>query len=172
MVMKKIFASILCGVVVLAGLTNVVRAEGEEMSDELKGAISVNCGSIVKQLQNVRYYDRRAREYLGNRYEKVLTSYVTNLNVRLVKNNISNARLQELQVALAESHAGFKNEYGKYATEMNELIGMNCVTEPEGFYVKLGQVRARRVNVRRWTEKMSEGLDKYRDEVADMRDLL
>jgi len=166
--MKKFLLSVMILATVAFGGSGVVSA----ISDDLSGAISVNCASITGQLRSVRYYDRRAREYLGNRYEKLVSNFVVNLNVRLVKNNISNVRLAELQVELASAQSQFKNAYGQYATEMNELIGMDCVARPADFYEKLERVRDLRMRVRESVERTNGVLTEFRAAVVEVRDAL
>lgn len=164
--MKRILLSVLASVVIF---TTVGGGAVGAISEELAGAVSMNCVSIVGQLKNVRYYDRKAREYLGNRYEKLIGEYVTNLNVRLVRNNMTNMELQELQIELVAAHSGFKSEYAKYATELDALIGMDCVNKPGEFYASLENVRVRRAGVREWVEKVNVGLAEFRGVVIGMR---
>ena len=160
--MKRILLTVVIFTTLIGGGVGAV-------SEGVVGAVSVNCASIVGQLKNVRYYDRRAREYLGNRYERLIGGYVTNLNVRLVRNNMANVELQRLQVELVAAHSSFKSEYGRYATEMDQLIGMDCVGRPEAFYKSLEGVRERRAGVRWWVERVNEGLAEYRAVVEEMR---
>ena len=166
--MRKFLIGFLAVVLVVFGGRERVGA----VSEEVTGAVSVNCARILVQLKNVRYYDRRAREYLGNRYERILSGLVTNLNVRLVKNNISNVRMQTAQVALAAAHGEFKVDYGRYAGLMDGLIDMDCVGKPEEFYKQLGVVRQRREVVHRDVENLGEWLAEYGAAVEELRGLL
>ena len=167
--MKKILLSVVVIFAIVAfGGSGVANA----ISEDLEGAISMNCASITGQLRSVRYYDRRAREYLGNRYERLVSSFVMNLNVRLVKNNISNMKLAGLQVELVSAQSQFKSAYGQYATEMDGLIGMNCVAQPADFYAKLEKVRGLRVGVRESVERTNGILLEFRTAVVEVRSAL
>ena len=165
--MRKILLSVVIFTTVVVGSGGV-----GAISEELEGAVSVNCASIMGQLKNVRYYDRKAREYLGNRYERLISGMVVNLNVRLVRNNISNGRLAEVQVGLVGIHGRFKSAYGKYATEMDVLMGMDCAGQPGKFYAELEKVRGLRAAVRKEVDEMNEGLVEFRAAVEELRGVL
>lgn len=165
--MKLRFAFI--GVVII---TTVFGGTVGAVSEDVMGAVSMNCASIVGQIKNVKYYDRKAREYLGNRYERMIGGYVTNMNVRLVRNNITEVRLQELQVELVRAHGEFKTQYGRYANDLDGLIVMDCVNSPGEFYTKLVQIRSERAKVRERVEVINSGLSEYRDKVVSMKEWL
>jgi len=166
--MKKIVLPVLVFVAVALGVAGTAGA----LDVTKEAAVSMNCSSIVGQLENVRYYDRRAREYLGNRYERMISGYVVNLNVRLLKNNMADTRLQTLQAELAETHGQFKSEYGRYAIEMDRLIEMDCVAQPGDFYAQLATVREGRATVRGLIEELNTGLARYGDIVTEIKEQL
>ena len=82
--------------------------------------------------------------FFGGHYETILAKFVVPLNVKLVENNISNVGLIENQNNLAKAKVAFSDDFIKYQQALEELITIDCKTEPEGFYEKLMVARRRR----------------------------
>lgn len=114
------------------------------ISEAQKTAISDNCSSIKESLKTTQRVDARTRVYLGGKFETILTKFMTPLNVKLVEKNISNPGLIENQSSFAEARTLFSNDFIRYQQSLEELVGMDCRTEPEAFYNKLLVVRERR----------------------------
>jgi hypothetical protein len=114
------------------------------ISDVQKDAISDHCEPIKESLKTVQRNDARARTYLGGRYETILSKYITPLNVRLVENNLSEVSLIENQTNFAKAKSTFAADYVGYQQNLEELIMVDCKTEPEKFYEKLISVRGKR----------------------------
>ncbi len=121
-------------------------------SPSLAGAISKDqeitikshCNSIKEKLHEVQKEDSKIRVHLGSHYEAILTNFITPLNVRLVENNLSNAKFVENQNNFAETKSVFSSDFISYQKSLEELIGMNCEENPEDFYTKLEKVRQKR----------------------------
>lgn len=114
------------------------------ISETQKNSIIDNCASIKQTLEGIQKTDARARVYLGSYYEAILTKYITPLNVRLVENNLSTAELVENQNNFASAKTVFTNDYISYQQNLEELVAIDCKTEPESFYDKLIKVRQKR----------------------------
>ncbi|MBR3179917.1 hypothetical protein IKF57_00070 [Candidatus Saccharibacteria bacterium] len=113
--------------------------------DSSKTANIVNhCDTIRENLRSLQKSDSRTRVYLGSYYEAILTKFITPLNVRLVENNLSTANFVENQNKFAEAKTIFTNDFISYQQHLEELININCKTEPDRFYEKLEKVRAKR----------------------------
>ncbi|MBR3180988.1 hypothetical protein IKF63_02835 [Candidatus Saccharibacteria bacterium] len=132
---------------VVKNTTIPVSAEGEEktnLSEEKRGLISQNCGTIRQSLKNLQRADSRARIYFGSIYETVSSKYVTPLNLRLVKNNISSVPMINLQTSLANSRSKFSADFIDYSKSLEELIVLDCRLNPDSFYEKLLETRKKR----------------------------
>ena len=116
----------------------------EAISDNKKTAIIDNCDSIKDNLKKVQKEDSRTRVYLGGYYETILTKFITPLNMRLVENNLSSAKLIENQNDFADAKALFASDFIVYQQSLEELIGIDCKKEPEKFYDNLDLVRKKR----------------------------
>ena len=135
-------------------------------------AISDHCSAIKEDLKNVQRADARARVYIGGRYETLLTDFVTPMNVWLVEKNMSRADLIESQNAIAEAKVNFVNDYVDYQQGLEQLVAMDCKTEPGRFYDKLVRVRQKRRKVEQDMQKMSKALDDYKSGVVKLKEAI
>ena len=139
------------------------------ITKEQESAISTNCDEIREQLRAVQKNDARARVYLGGRYETILSKFIVPLNVRLVENNLSNADLVENQNDFAETKAIFNNDYINYQQGLEELVLMDCKSEPAAFYEKLEKVRQKRKIVEQDVLKMRTLVSQHTQMVMELR---
>ncbi|MBQ7802616.1 hypothetical protein IJ380_02035 [Candidatus Saccharibacteria bacterium] len=135
--------------------------------------IADNCGSIRQSLKLLQRSDSRARSYFGAIYETASSKYITPLNLRLVKNDLSSVSMINLQTSLASTRASFSSDFIDYSRSLEELIALDCRLEPEVFYEKLLETREKRtkvasdmktindllVNSVKAAEKIKEGID-------------
>ena len=135
--MKKM---LLCLLVVASFLSVPVFA----ISEEQEVLIKKHCDAIKDDLKTVQYADSRARVYLGRHYETILSKYITPLNMRLVENNLSDNALIDNQDNFAKARSVFIIDFIEYQKTLEELVGVNCKTEPGKFYDDLVVVRGKR----------------------------
>lgn len=157
--MKKIKFLVLASCLFASFCSVKVLAEGEEeplITEEQRATIIDHCDTIKYSLGSLQRTDSRARVYLGRYYETILTSFITPLNLRLVENNISNTALIENQTNFAARRTRFVNDYISYQQSLEELVNVNCKTEPEKFYEKLLGVREKRKVVNRDVTRLRE----------------
>lgn len=119
-------------------------ASASALSDTQKSTIVKNCEDIKTELRLVQRQDAKSRVHLGTYYDKIMTNFVTPLNVKLVENNLSNANFIDNQNSLAKTKAAFANDFTKYQQMLEELVALDCKTDPEKFYNELLDVRQRR----------------------------
>lgn len=117
------------------------------LSEERRGSISQNCGTIRQSLKRLQYSDSRARTYFGAIYETVASKYITPLNVRLVKNDLSSSSLISLQSKIASARSDFSADFIDYSKSLEELISLDCRLEPDDFYAHLRTTREKRAKV-------------------------
>ena len=142
------------------------------ISETQQNSIVDNCTSIKETLAQIQKTDARARVYLGSYYETILTKFITPLNMRLVENNLSNADLVENQNNLAETRTTFVNDYISYQQNLEELVSIDCKTEPGPFYDKLIKVRQKRKIMEQDTLKMRSLLSGHTKLVNKIREKL
>ena len=123
--------------------------------------VSDRCESIINSLKKLQKTDAKTRVYLGSYYEKILTNFITPLNVRLVENSLSNADLVENQNDFAETRQLFSSDFINYQRALEELVGMNCKEDSDTFYNKLVIVRQKRKIMEQDTLKMREIISQH-----------
>ncbi|MBQ6396148.1 hypothetical protein IJH89_01015 [Candidatus Saccharibacteria bacterium] len=145
-------------------------SETKALSEEARASISENCGSIRNSLKAVQRSDSRARTYFGSIYETVSSKYITPLNLRLVKNDLSNVSLINLQTSLSTYRADFSSDFIDYSKSLEELILIDCRLEPELFYNQLLSTRKKRKKVATDMKSINDTLvssvktvEKYKD---------
>ena len=161
---------------VFAAFTGVkVWAEGEESTESLvtaeqKTTIMDHCDAMKDSLKSLQRTDSRARVYLGRYYETILSNFITPLNIRLVENNISNTKLLDNQTNFAARRTSFNDDYISYQQSLEELVNINCKSEPEKFYEKLLVTREKRKIVKKDVSKMRGLTDEQKKLVEELRD--
>ena len=116
----------------------------QAISKNQEVAIVENCEQIRDDLRTIQKSDAKLRVHLGSRYEMILSRFIMPLNMRLVENNLSNAKLVENQNKFADAKTLFNNDYIVYQQSLEELVAMDCKKEPSEFYEKLVKVRQKR----------------------------
>jgi hypothetical protein len=168
-----IFVKVLMAVVVvLAGVMLVVGMAGaraEELTDEQEGRISMGCGGIKVQLRTLQKADSRMRVYLGSKYEIVLSNFMTNLNLRLIKNNLATENLTGLQTTFSNERERFKADFTGYSQALDELINVDCQSEPQEFYDQLVVARKKRAEVQASYYRMNEVMGWHVESVEKLR---
>ncbi|MBQ1298610.1 hypothetical protein IJH72_01110 [Candidatus Saccharibacteria bacterium] len=124
------------------------------VSKEQEAKIVEGCSGIQDNLKNLQRADAKARVYLGGYYETILSKFITPLNVRVVENNLSNAGLVENQNNFADTRTLFSNDFIAYQQELEDLVGIDCKSEPGDFYEQLVKVRKKRKVVEQDVLKM------------------
>lgn len=148
---KKI---VLSAMAVVAALFPIVGVQA--ISAEQENTISGGCDSIKQTLKIVQSEDSRTRVYLGGYYEKILSKYITPLNLRLVKNNLADAGLAANQASFVTERNNFAADFINYQKSLEELIAMDCKKEPAKFYENLEVVRGKRDVMVKDVAKMKE----------------
>lgn len=119
-------------------------ASALDMTDPDNNPIVHNCASIKQSLRSLQRTDARVRSYLGSSYERILGSFITPLNLRLVSANQPNTNLTTLHSEIVDTRKNFISEYTSYAQSLDDLLASDCYGRPEDFYNKLVETRRRR----------------------------
>lgn len=156
-------------------LVSVVLLTGKayaEISEDQAGLISMTCGSIQLQLKNLQKADSRVRVYLGSRYEFVLVDLMTNLNLRLVKNNLASPVLAASQNTFSSEREFFKSAFTDYSKTLDTLIATDCKADPYRFYDQLEITREKREVVRQSYLRLGDVLAGHRGDVVNLKEQL
>lgn len=128
----------------------------EAISAVQKDAIVNRCETIREELRDLQHVDSRTRVYLGRYYETILTKFITPLNVRLTENMLSTDSFVNNQNGFVKARTNFTIDFIEYQKGLEDLVAINCKTEPEKFYEKLVAVREKRQIVASDTAKLKK----------------
>lgn len=145
--MKKVVALLISVMVFFSVIDFPVMAATDGITKEQSEKIVNRCIAIKGDLVDLQHRDARAWDHLSHYYEKVLISYITPLNVALISNGISNIELVENQSVFTEFKTKFTSDYVAYQKSLEKLVAIDCKSEPEVFYKKLGDTRLGRKKV-------------------------
>ena len=164
---------LVCALCFCAGLgfamNGVYAEEGQsEIPEEKLKLVSDNCDSIKTNLKGIQKSDARARVYLGAYYEKILTKYMAALNVKLVENNTPDTDLIESQNKYATAKTNFTEDYISYQKKLEELLSVDCKSEPKKFYEELLSVRKKQGVIVKDAAKMSNLLTEHKELVKKL----
>jgi len=148
-----VFCQVFGGLVGILGVRMASATEGGITSEQAE-TISTHCETIRDNLRRVQREDSVVRTHLGPYYNTVLEKFVKPLNLRLVENSLAESGLMENQSNFATSQEIFRSDYNVYQRALEDLILIDCKTEPARFYDQLILVRAKRKTVAQDVLKM------------------
>ena len=164
--MKKIVAGlVLCGAVLIGLFSSGVMAVSQAQND----ALASQCDEVREKLRVLQKSDAKTRVFLGGKYESILNKYMVPLNVRLVENNLSTGELSSLQNEFADAKSVFNNDYVVYQQSLENLVAIDCKTEPDRFYNELSITRKKRMIMEQDVLKMRSLLTKYVQLVTELK---
>ena len=167
--MKKIVTVLVCVALGFA-VTPVMSAVA--ISEVQEDSIKQGCDAMKDDLKALQRSDSKARVYLGRYYETILTKFITPLNVRLVENNLSSTSFIDNQNDFNKSRTNFTIDYIEYQKGLEELIGIDCKSEPGRFYEKLVDVRTKRAVVADDVARLRKLAGKHASLVKALRETL
>lgn len=142
------------------------------ISEKQEAVIADHCSSIKDSLKTIQKNDARTRVYLGGRFETIINKFVTPLNVKLVENSLSTSELIESQNTLTSSKTVFANDYVEYQQKLEELVAIDCKSNPAEFYKQIEVVRKERKKVKQDVDKMKKILTEYMGLVGKLKEKL
>lgn len=135
--------------------------ETSQIPENATSSSSSFCDSARQSLKTVQKSDSYARSYLGHAYGLILTNYIVPMNLRLTVLNRPDATLSSLQTDFVSARTKFNNDYIVYSRSLEELLSVNCESDPEKFTTSLKKVRENRSIVEKDTESLSSLAKKY-----------
>lgn len=139
------------------------------ISETQKLAIIDNCEAIRENLKNVQKLDSRMRVFFGQHFEAILSKFIIPLNLRLVENSLSNTNLIENQNEFASKKTAFAADFISYQQELENLMMLDCKSNPEKFYEKIEVVREKREIVFNDVARMKKLITKNMQLVEKMK---
>ncbi len=143
-------------------------ADNEINSEKLEN-IKMDCQSIKQTLKRIQNIDKNTRISIGRSYQSILSDFITPLNIRLVKNNISNGELSAIQSRFVDARETFNRDYIAYSQEFETLLNIDCKNEPENFYNQLVKTREKRAEVAASAKIVRGIITKHYNEVEALK---
>lgn len=161
---------------VLAIILSLVATPAHALSETQRGAISQNCGSLQQSLKQLQVSDSRTRVYLGSIYETIISDYMLPLSIRIAASNWSldtnGVKLSTQHSDFSVSRSSFSATYIKYQRSLEELVSFDCLTDPDGFYEKLENVREERADLAALVAQMRAKLETHQETVKSLAENL
>ncbi len=143
------------------------------ISEAQQKTIIKNCKRIRETIKGVQRADTSSRtNYLPSVYDEMLSSFIIPMNSRLLKNDQSNKLLIENQENFVKTYSEFKADFVTYSRSMEELLSINCETNPSEFYAQLEIMRTDRDYVNLDVQKMSRLIEKQKTYVTSLKENL
>ena len=165
-------ALIIAQIVLIVNILVVPMVMAADISEGKAEAISTECSSIKDALKKIQKQDSKMRIYLGSKYEIVISNFMTNMNLRLIKNNIAAEEFTGLQTTFSSERERFKADFTGYSQSLETLIGVDCQNEPQKFYEQLETVRAKRADVQASYHRLIDVLGWHKEAVTGLKDEL
>ena len=169
-VMKRLLLILPTALIIFSLVSTPVSAA--ELTPEQIGLIHLNCNSAKIQLKRLQKVDSKVRVDLGSNYETLLTDFMTNLNLRLVKNGIYNNDLISSQSEFSSARDRLKDDFISYSQALDDTIAIDCKSHPESFYNRLEKTRAARKKLNEDYLKNNEILNQHKDHVRKLMETL
>ena len=157
---------------VLLALPVLLLTAAPVYATEQEDYIADNCTSLKQSLRNLQKSDSATRVHLGTTYQTILNQYLVKLNTRLVRGNLSNPALINLQTDFAAGRTDFSDQFIRYSQELEALIAIDCHQNPAGFYEQLQTTRAARARLAETTEYLNSLVQNHHDTVVDLKEEL
>ena len=150
-------------------LFNSIRVSADttkaKLTDDQRGEISMNCGSIKSSLKKLQVSDAKIRSLLGANYQTFLNFYITPFNLRLVKNNQNLGDLSDLQSNFVLQKNDFNSLYIAYSQQFENLLSVDCQKNPDDFYNQLLTTRESRKELNQKVNELTSTAEKYLSEI-------
>lgn len=142
------------------------------LAPERLARISENCTFIKQSLTQLQRADSRTRTYLGSSYETIANSFISPINLRLVKNNRPAPALMNIQSDFFVAQSTFRTQYTNYMRDLESLISTDCQAHPEEFATRLDTTRTSRASLRESTIRLGQLISEQETAVRELQESL
>lgn len=173
--MKKFLVAILAVSAIATtavATTFTVNADSDKYSDDQLALIQQHCSTVRITLQQLQVADSNTRSYLSGIYLNATNNFLTPLNVRLVRNNITAPNLVDSQAEFVAARDQFSAAYLTYARSLDALLKTDCYNNPEQFMDQLAITRHDRSSVEYHVNRLSSLLSQHKQEVRTLKESL
>lgn len=145
--------------VILAIIANTLSIQKVVGMPEV-GVIVSNCRSAQAILSQVEKADVGSRINRGHDYNEIL-GLMFAMNARLASNKIAAPELNSITADFEKELNVFRGHYNSYDDDLSQTIDFDCIGNPEGFYSKLEEARASRVQLNNGVNSLNQKIESY-----------
>lgn len=170
--MKTVFLTVfaIIATVAVASTAPAHAQESSEVTSEQITHIRNNCPTAIATLNQIHANDAPVYVNRNQAYFSISDKLIARLNSRLALNRFDTASLVKISNEYATALTQFRAAYKRYDDSMKDLVRMNCVRQPVGFYDKVAESRTLRVNVQQSIKKLHTKIDEYRTAVETFQE--
>ena len=143
----------------------------ENMTPQEYTVVERNCKSAQQILQRIQYVDPVSRVNRGTAYNNV-SKLMSSMTSRAAFNAYSLPQLSVETEAVQDLRVEFAKDYTEYEIALRELINYNCAENPQEFYSKLVDVRAKRSIVTLRVKEIDRRLDVFSNNITKLNQLV
>jgi hypothetical protein len=143
----------------------------ENMTPQEYTVVERNCKSAQQTLQRIQYVDPVARVNRGTAYNNV-SKLMASMTSRAAFNAYSLPQLSVETEAIQDLRTQFAKDYTEYEIALRELINHNCANNPQEFYARLVDVRAKRSIVTLRVKEIDRRLDVFSANITQLNQLV
>ncbi len=129
--------------------------------------IESKCRTAQGIIQRIEYVDPVVRVNRGTVYNS-LSKLMTAMTSRAAYNAYSVASFADETRAVQDQRSQFAKDYTDYEISLREVINIDCVHDPQGFYRKLVDVRSKRAVVALRVREIERHLDVFSDAIKQL----
>lgn len=175
MTMKPVFlalAALMTATTLLAVVTPAYAQEPTIMTEEHISRIKNTCPSAIATLSQIHANDAPVYVNRNQAYFSISDKLIARLNSRLALNRFDTTALVKIQNDYTSALTNFRTTYKSYDDTMADLVRLNCIRQPVGFYDKVAEARKLRGDVQAAVIRLHGIIDQYDKEVDAFKEQL
>lgn len=133
--------------------------------------IEQTCVSAQGQLARVQINDKLVRINRGGDYNSLIR-LMQALDARAASNNYDTSSLIPIAGSLSDKYQQFASDFTKYDNTVDNVIQMNCRSQPAVFYSALTQARGLRAQLANDIKEMDTLVDQYQQLVTQFKGIV
>ncbi len=170
--MKFVLAVLLAAIATAGALSSLPTSaqESPTVTDEQIAHIKNACPAIIATLSQIHANDAPVYVNRNQAYFSISDKLIARLNGRLAVNRFDTSTFVRISNEYAAALTQFRAAYKRYDDSMSDLVRMNCVRQPVGFYDKVAETRELRAGVQQSIKKLHGKIDEYRSAVGTFQE--
>lgn len=143
----------------------------ENMTAQEYTVVERNCKSAQQILQRIQYVDPVARVNRGTAYHNI-SKLMSSMTSRTAFNTYILPQMSVETEAIQDLRTQFAKDYTDYEIALRDLINYNCTDNPQEFYTRLVDVRAKRSIVTLRVKEIDRRLDVFNANITQLNQLV